>query len=257
MPNELTICPSCNYNSVENKRFCTECGYALDEERIRLEKAQRIKELTEQKASSLKNTYKLLIFCSLPLIPVWISSNIEKAENETMMVCSWLSAIIIFFFLLVQKFSFKRQKKLSYGKWCLIALGIAVLMLTLNFSYHHILQSLLSLENETPMKHMLTNGLSVFGIFFYISLMPAIWEEFLFRGLLLKQLDVILSPIESAILSSIIFSAFHLSLGSSLYLAFLGYILVTLYRKSGSLIPCMLLHFIHNAVIVSYELYWL
>ena len=73
------------------------------------------------------------------------------------------------------------------------------------YSYHGLLISFFDVEKQKPFKEMFSSGMGGVWILFYVALMPSIWEELMFRGILLKELERIITPLEAAILSSVIF----------------------------------------------------
>lgn len=86
----------------------------------------------------------------------------------------------------------------------------------------------------------------------YIALVPAIFEEIMFRGYIQRALEKSWGVWAAMIVSSIMFGAYHLQAGSILPLAFIGFVLAYVTYISDSLIPAMLLHFINNGSQVVY-----
>lgn len=89
-----------------------------------------------------------------------------------------------------------------------------------------------------------------------MSLLPAVFEEMLFRGgiqnLLFRQTKNLWLSI---IVTSVIFSAIHMSFYGFLPRLMLGIVLGLLFQWSGSLWLAVIGHFVNNAVGVS-QLYW-
>lgn len=79
-----------------------------------------------------------------------------------------------------------------------------------------------------------------------ISIVTGIVEEFLFRGIVITRMRRIFNAGISIVLSSLIFAAVHLNpisfMGIFIFAMFLG----ILFRKSGSVIPCMIAHAAFN-----------
>ena len=83
-----------------------------------------------------------------------------------------------------------------------------------------------------------------------IAVIPAIAEEFLFRGYLMRTLGKGLNPMTAIILTAILFSISHLNLINFIPLLFIGFYLgYSSYISSSILVP-VLLHFINNAMSV-------
>jgi membrane protease YdiL (CAAX protease family) len=82
-------------------------------------------------------------------------------------------------------------------------------------------------------------------------LFPAITEEIAFRGLIQYWLEVSLTPMKALLLGSAMFAGLHLAPLSFPYLFTVGATLAIVRRRTGSLYPGMLIHFLHNLVVIT------
>lgn len=80
-----------------------------------------------------------------------------------------------------------------------------------------------------------------------IALVPAVVEEFLFRGLIQSSLERGSSPMRAAVATGVIFGAYHLVPSSFVPLALLGVYLGYLACRSGSVWVAVIAHFCNNA----------
>ena len=80
-----------------------------------------------------------------------------------------------------------------------------------------------------------------------IALIPALGEEFLFRGLLQRNFQSFLNPHVAIWLSAILFSAFHLQFFGFIPRMLLGALFGYLYLWSGNLWLAIIAHFVNNA----------
>ncbi len=93
----------------------------------------------------------------------------------------------------------------------------------------------------------------VFFTFFVAIVGPAI-EEIFFRGFTYKALRTRFG-IKSAMLgSALIFAALHMNFIAFVPILFLGLFLAYLYEKTGSLVPSMTVHMLHNFIMVALTL---
>lgn len=83
-----------------------------------------------------------------------------------------------------------------------------------------------------------------------LAVAPAICEELLCRGTLLAGLRRGLGPVGAVLISSFLFAVLHLSPYRFLPQFSAGVILALLTLRSGSLVPAMLLHALHNTGMV-------
>lgn len=94
-----------------------------------------------------------------------------------------------------------------------------------------------------------TDGIIWFGLL-NIALVPAICEEILFRGYILRAFEKSWGPIAAVFVSGLIFGLFHIQLGNVFPLATLGIILALMTWLSGTIWPAIIAHFINNGAAV-------
>lgn len=83
-----------------------------------------------------------------------------------------------------------------------------------------------------------------------IAVTPAICEEFIFRGFLLKALSQYSHPMSGIVLSSLLFGLFHIHPYQILPTAVLGLVIGILVWKTGSLLSGILAHGVNNFLVV-------
>ena len=94
-----------------------------------------------------------------------------------------------------------------------------------------------------------------------LALAPGVCEDFFFRGLLLGALRRVLSPTGTVVATALLFGLFHVIAGNVftperfLPSAFLGLVLGWVRLRTGSVLPSMLLHAIHNGFLLAL-VYW-
>jgi len=81
-----------------------------------------------------------------------------------------------------------------------------------------------------------------------IALLPAICEETFFRGFVLRGLRTEFSPWLAAAIGGLMFGAMHLSLAKMPGTTLLGLLFGIVVIRSGSILPVMVGHFVHNAL---------
>jgi membrane protease YdiL (CAAX protease family) len=86
--------------------------------------------------------------------------------------------------------------------------------------------------------------------------LPAVIEEIAFRGLVQHWLHAAISPFRAMVLASALFTALHFSVLSAPYLFALGMVLGWAKWKTGSLYPSMLIHLVHNLVVLEFFGRW-
>ncbi len=95
----------------------------------------------------------------------------------------------------------------------------------------------------------LTGGYVVLALL-VMAVMPAVFEEFLFRGVILNTCEEELGSIRTVFIVGFCFSLFHASPEQTVYQFLAGCAFAFLALRSGSILPSVLMHFINNALIV-------
>jgi sodium transport system permease protein len=91
---------------------------------------------------------------------------------------------------------------------------------------------------------------SLIGALLLMAFTPAVCEEALFRGPILRGLATRFSPAVAAILTGLLFGIFHVDVWRLVPTALLGMALSGIALASDSIVPSMLAHFTNNACIV-------
>jgi membrane protease YdiL (CAAX protease family) len=89
------------------------------------------------------------------------------------------------------------------------------------------------------------------GTLALVALTPAVCEEALFRGPILRGLLSRVGPAAAAMLTGLLFGIFHIELARILPTAMLGILLSQIALQSGSILPAMLAHFLNNACLIT------
>jgi sodium transport system permease protein len=106
---------------------------------------------------------------------------------------------------------------------------------------------------EESMRHLVmpNDGSRGVGLtLLLIAVTPAICEEALFRGPILRGFSAGLPRMTSAVLTGVLFGLYHLDLWRLLPTALLGIGLSLVALETGSIVPSMLAHFTNNACLV-------
>lgn len=125
-------------------------------------------------------------------------------------------------------------------------------LLAINYGYHSFISELLPPERVVSSEDIRESGLSPEALVFFFCISPAILEEIAFRGLVQHWLQVAIRPIRALVLASALFTAMHFSVISAPYLFAVGMTLGWVKWKTGSLYPSILMHFVHNLVVLEY-----
>ncbi len=84
-----------------------------------------------------------------------------------------------------------------------------------------------------------------------MAVSPAICEETLFRGPILRGLRTRASPAAAAVMTGVLFGLFHLDVYRLIPATILGTMLGVVALETGSILPAMLAHFCNNAILLA------
>ncbi len=144
---------------------------------------------------------------------------------------------------------FKRIGFNSKHAW--LALALLFPALGLNFAWHKMITYLVP-EAHDSMKSLRDLHLSKITLTTLFCIFPAITEEIAFRGLVQHWLVSAIAPMRALLIASALFMALHFSVLSAPYLLLVGMLLGWAKLKTGSLYPSMLIHFLHNFIVISF-----
>ncbi|MCG8541725.1 MAG: CPBP family intramembrane metalloprotease [Clostridia bacterium] len=94
-----------------------------------------------------------------------------------------------------------------------------------------------------------------FVAFVSICIIAPVFEEIIYRGIILEQLSKRYSITTSIIVSGLIFGLIHFNLHQSVNAFFIGLILGFIYIKTNSLLLCMFWHFANNFLVFMSSMY--
>jgi ABC-2 type transport system permease protein/sodium transport system permease protein len=99
-------------------------------------------------------------------------------------------------------------------------------------------------------------NISPIWILLALAVVPGVCEEFFFRGLCFTSLRAVTTPWRTIVATAVLFGLFHVVAATVLaperFLpsAFLGLVLGWVRYRTGSVLPCMLLHVVHNSFVL-------
>ncbi len=109
-------------------------------------------------------------------------------------------------------------------------------------------------EHQPLFKELLFPGTSMeaswWQYLLVFVLMPALFEEMAFRGFILNGLRRRLQPWPAILLSSFLFALYHMNVFQVLPSFVLGVVLGLLTVRSGSILPGILYHLLHNGLLI-------
>ena len=133
-------------------------------------------------------------------------------------------------------------------KYFLLALVLQFGLFSLS-SLNDLFLQWLGVEGDMGGTEQMMQSSSLLPLLLTLALLPALMEEVIFRGLLLRGLRVF-GFVGSVLLCGGLFSLYHQNPAQTVYQFCCGAAFALLTVRSGSILPTMLAHFLNNAVII-------
>ncbi len=201
----------------------------------------------------MRNVVWFYVIYLATIVPLfWIPAE-HQASAE--LIIGWIDALIILSYWRLSNATLlpalRPQRALL--RPLLVACAALVVLLPINAGYHALLQHVFALDpSKLP---AITDSFTLAGYglavqLFAIALMPAVWEELAFRGLIQGRLRAVVGNAEAIGLTAALFAIIHVQWLSLPYLFLLGVVLGILRARSNSLLPGMVLHALHNAAVI-------
>lgn len=171
--------------------------------------------------------------------------------NSTLLSASLVLSMVVMLIVL------KRFNRLPMDRkrWSFVSLPYLLLTLVLALSFIPLMDWVSSLLKWMPdlLKGSFDNmSGGFFGIVAMVLIGP-IFEEVLFRGAVTDMLLARYSPAKAIFFSALIFGVFHLNPAQIIPAMLGGLVLATLYYRTGSLIPGILVHICINGSSVLFQ----
>ncbi|MCG3180510.1 MAG: hypothetical protein BIFFINMI_02872 [Phycisphaerae bacterium] len=251
------FCSYCGAQLFPGFYFCTVCATPYKSVELVVPAARprtlTTGELVEMKAprvASLFWTY----FSVVVAVGIFSLFALEGLGVQTIMLVATAAMLVVtcvFTVMYWQSLAVQFRNLGFLSPWAWVALAILPPLLAVNWGYHegvrHLLGGLLEDADKTLGSQM---GRTAMVICFCVF--PAVLEEIAFRGLVQHWLQVAITPAKAIVIASALFTVLHFNIISAPYLFGVGLLLGWAKYKTGSLYPSILIHFLHNFVVVVY-----
>lgn len=250
VPEGTPVCRGCQAELGPASRFCPACGLPRDA----APQALADRATPYDAGRDWAQIRGVLIFGG-----VWLASFIplawlpERHAANGELIIGAFDALLILFAISrlggVDRTHFDpRRVPMAWWGWCLFALIVAI---PVNLAYHASVAGIFGIDDAGR----LTAPFDMAGYPLWVAMLaivvqPAVVEELGFRGVIQHRLVAIIGRREGLIVVALAFAIIHLAWFSIPYLAALGFVLGWLRLGSGSLLPPMLLHALHNLIIL-------
>ena len=162
-------------------------------------------------------------------------------------------AVLIYFYLKICKSPFKTSIKNQYCSWkyYVVALAMQIGLFALSEVNGYFLLWLEKFGYQSKgISLPSTSGFGIVGVLFVVAVLPAVFEELMFRGAVLSGLKNNVSLPVAVLLCGGLFALYHQRPEQTLYQFCCGTAYALLAIRAGSVFPTMVAHFFNNALII-------
>jgi membrane protease YdiL (CAAX protease family) len=135
----------------------------------------------------------------------------------------------------------------------LLTVAAAVCTLGAAAASHAVLSNIITERQSTLVEALGIGGQSWPLQLLVVAAVPAVLEEISFRGMILPYLSNRMPAVAALVVSAAAFAALHLNIVLFPFLICMGLVLGWLRIATGSLIPPIVAHFLHNAAVLALE----
>lgn len=192
-------------------------------------------------------------FAVLWAVLLVVSSYLEKADLRLQLLVNLVGVFFLGSLLMLRTYRLDPRQALALRQprpavWLGVLFAVPGGMLAAIGAFH-----LLNFVIPVPpqvlegfQQNVLPQDIPFVQLLFFLSVLPAFFEEIAFRGLLLHGLVGRFRPVTVAVLVGVVFGLFHLALFRFAPTACLGVMLAAVTLLTGSIYPAMLWHFLSN-----------
>lgn len=215
-----------------------------------------IGERTHAKTAGLIYTVGALAIFGVSFILILLIGSLSLTK-EAELYLGYLSSPLAFLLVAVCYFSYtetpvkafvKEQK--CHWKYYLIAIVLQIGLFGLSEANGYFLQFLERFGyTPTPVELPALDGFGFVGVLITVAVLPAIFEEFVFRGVFLRETKEF-SLLPRILICGGLFALYHQNPAQTVYQFICGAAFALMAIKAGSVLPAILSHFINNGVII-------
>lgn len=243
---ESYTCDECNNRVKGHQRYCHHCGAYLGAD------AEHISIFNNANLQAAFFFYSIYLFiCLLVSYTGWFQSYSKLFWVEIIM------AAIAIFYAKLNWAQIKPLLRFNNFRWTILGSLIAIaclFSLFVNISVNQINVSLFRSSTNLYDPYRIYE-FPVLVMVYSIAIMPALFEELAFRGILYGYLTRFLDDRLVVMVTGFVFAAIHLNFFSLVWLVPFGIFIGSLRRKYDTLWYGVIFHFVFNTTSCLYDLY--
>ncbi|MBU3143213.1 CPBP family intramembrane glutamic endopeptidase [Clostridium sp. CF012] len=191
---------------------------------------------------------------SLGQIPIVILNIFSEQYTNVAPYINFTAGVLVKYFVIIillkwySKTDYQKTNKHSINGKKIIC--VALIIIGFRLAYDN---SLIYWVNKIPMPDGINQAfeelaISPIVLILTVAVIAPIYEEVIFRGILLKGMASKIDPTLALIVSALFFALVHLNIPQGINAFLLGLIIGAIYLNTGSIYLCIFAHFVNNSV---------
>jgi membrane protease YdiL (CAAX protease family) len=263
------VAPATPVAAVQAIRFCRTCGAAWDPTWLECAQCARVRPAAtgatafaieqafrqdQREIKSAVSLYFALLAVSAVMMVALMVAEREATAGEELFAGAAMAAITTVWCLVASRRDVLPQlaQRVSPA-WFPIAALVAIPTYALAAGAVAALRAGFEIPDLRYLDPFIDQGWGFAWAVVGICVMPGVFEELAFRGVIFGALQRVLGSTEALIVSALMFAILHLAVPSMPHLFVMGLALGWLRIRTGSLLPGMLTHFTHNLLVLLAE----
>ncbi|WP_430467300.1 CPBP family glutamic-type intramembrane protease [Winogradskyella ouciana] len=239
-------CSSCKTVFLEEVKFCTNCGQSL------------LKSKVGTRTTSLNIILAFYVIFLLFAVAAYFLYEQYPFSLKVEIIIESIFALLVLGFSALDYKAILKLYKLPKIDWKIVTFSVVfpifsafTVYFTVEYANTHLFESFEDnyYGGYTFLDHPL------FWAILFTAILPPIFEELAFRGFLFNQLQKLVSEKVTIIATAFIFALVHFSFISLIWILPFGLILGYIRSKYNTLWYGIVIHFIHNFIIIMIDYY--
>jgi membrane protease YdiL (CAAX protease family) len=241
-----TSCSSCKAENLDEAKFCTNCGKALNKTNV------------EARTESLNVIIVFyVVFLLFAVMSYFLYSEYPFSLNVEIAIES-VFALLVVGFSMVDFTGILKLYKLPKIDWKILAFTLVFPIFsafTVYYTVEYTNSFLFESVDENYYGGYVYLDNPLFWAILFTAITPPIFEELAFRGFLFNQLQKVATEKVTIIATAFIFALVHFSFISLIWILPFGLILGYIRSKYNTLWYGIVIHFIHNFIVLMIDYY--
>ncbi|XLS29434.1 lysostaphin resistance A-like protein [Flavobacteriaceae bacterium M23B6Z8] len=241
-------CPYCHTIFEKKRNFCSNCG-------------KKLSGASEEKSQQKRTLHLIITFYIVTILLLAVNLGVQLYQSTGLLFeigIHLIDIMVVITFVFFDLIPIIRLYRLPKVNWKIVVFSIIFPLfsaITVHYGLEFVSDALNIPHSNYIFEYHFYNN-PVFWAVLFVAILPPIFEELAFRGFLHNQLIKVTSPSIAIIGTAFLFALVHFSILSIIWIFPFGLILGYIRHKYRTLWYGMIIHFMHNFVVLAIDYYY-